>query len=280
VTITTLDGALAGMQMPVLWAKSSSPTMLGPPWWQSFWYLGGFPSSGAAPATTANGTPLTSSTSLVQGQLYRSNPGSSATGNYIGRFSGCSSVAGTLILADRLLQCGGITTGAAIAVTTTTAQTINTTTLPARDKTGTTNGVGVLGAVEISAATGAAAPVLTLGYTNSTGTASRSGTNLIPTINSTPTGGFYPIILQAGDVGMQSVQTITIGTSLVSGSVCVVLYRPLVALELPGAYIPNAIDALTAGFPQLFYGAVPFFIWVASATTGVYVSGSYVETQG
>lgn len=75
------------------------------------------------------------------------------------------------------MQCQGTTAAAAINVTTSSgvAQTVNTNALPARDNTGTTNGAGVLAAIEYTAACGAGTPTMTLGYTGrgANGTATR-----------------------------------------------------------------------------------------------------------
>ena len=91
---------------------------------------------------------------------------------------------------------------------------------------------------------------------------------------------FLSIGLQAGDIGVRSVQSLTLSASWVSGTMNLVAYRPIAALELVGAFVPNAIDALTSGFPRLFNGSVPFFIFIPSTTTTSNISGSVVWTQG
>lgn len=47
-----------------------------------------------------------------------------------------------------------------------------------------------------------------------------------------------------------------------------------------GAFIPNAIDDLTACFPKLPNGVVPFLIFIPNTTTTSNISGTYIETQG
>jgi hypothetical protein len=279
MSITTLDGALAGMQPLRPFAKAVTPTLTaGLP--QSLWYLAGNPGAGSAPgATTAGGTALSSSSALVNGQIPHTDP--SSGNSYLGRFSGVATQSGLLLLCDRLLHDGANSAGSAISMTSTSAQTINTTTLPARDINGATAGAGVLAGIEISTATGSSAPSsITLGYTNSGGTTGRSATNINAAISSAPIGSFFPIGLQAGDVGIQEVTSLTLGSTWTSGALAIVLYRVLAALELPGNFIPNAIDALTSGFPQLFNGVVPFLIFVPNTTTASLVSGTYTETQG
>ncbi len=58
------------------------------------------------------------------------------------------------------------------------------------------------------------------------------------------------------------------------------LYRLLASLELTANQVPNAIDALTSGFPRLYNDTVPFLVFIPSTTTASVLSGNYVVTQG
>jgi hypothetical protein len=277
MAIATLDGVLAGMKPPVPFCKVATPTLVaGRP--HSLWYLAGSPGAGLTPATTAGGVSLSSTSAVVNGQLYHQDP---VSGNsYLARFAAGATQPGCLMLCDRLMQVGGNSGGTAISVTTTTAQTINTGALPARDNTGTANGVGVQWGLEVITATGAGAATPSISYTNSTPTAGRTATVVDTYVATSAIGAFYRFGQQAGDVGMKSVETLTLSVSMTSGSIALVAYRVLACLELPGGFIPNAIDALTSGFPQEYNGVVPFLLFVPSTTTATNVSGTYVETQG
>lgn len=270
MAITTLDGAIAGMQTPRMIAKAVTGTMVaGRP--QSTWALAGSPGAGSFD-NTLNGVVLSSSSAMVNGQLPHVDPGS---GNaYLNRLTATATIAGTLLVLDRLWHNGGYT------ITSTAAQNSTTPTWLARDAAGTTNGDGVLLALEISAAAGAAAPTITISYTNQAGTAGRSATNAFPTANSPTAGAFFPIGLQAGDTGVRSVQSLTLSVSWVSGTMNLVAYRILAALPLVGAYTPNAIDALTGGLPRIYNGSVPWLVFVPSTTTTSNISGLYQETHG
>jgi hypothetical protein len=121
-----------------------------------------------------------------------------------------------------------------LVVTTTTAQTINSVALPARDNNGTTNGEGCLIGIYATAALGNAAVVSnsTISYTNSAGVAGRTATLIAVNPYNFPA---TPVIgtvvwfqLQAGDLGVQSIQTVTLNTTLTSGSASVFIARPLV----------------------------------------------------
>jgi hypothetical protein len=270
MAITTLDGALAGMQPARYFAKNVTGTMVaGRPW--SLWALAGNPGAGSFDNTLA-GVALSSTSAQVNGQIPFTNP---VSGNsYLARFQAGATISGTLLLCDRLWHNGGFT------ITTTTAQTVNSATFPARDLAGTTNGDGVLVGIEVSAACGAAAPAPTLTYTNQAGTGSRTASLSFPTANSPAAGSFFPFGLQAGDTGIRSIQSLTLGTSWVSGTINLVAYRVIAALELTGAFVPNAIDAVTSGFQRLHNGSVPFLIFIPSTTTTSNISGQMVVTQG
>lgn len=260
MSITTIDGALAGMQPPNWITKAITPTLVaGRP--QSLWGLGGNPGAGAF-NTTLNGVALTAP---VNGQVPFVNP---ASGNaYLSRLQGQASIAGLLLLCDRLWHNGGYT------ITSTSAQNTTHPGLPSRDADGAALGTGVLAGVEVSGATGAGTPTLTVGYTNQANASGRSATNIIATVASSAAGAFYPIGLQAGDLGMRSIQSLTLSATWTSGTINLVMYRVLAALELTAANTPNGLDAITGGFPRLFNGSVPFFIFIPSTTTASVISG-------
>ena len=270
MAITTVDGAVAGMRPTVFFAKAVTPTLVaGKP--QSLWGLGGSPGAGSFD-TTKNGVTLSSSSSLVAGQIYHSDP---ASGNaYLARFTAAATIPGTLLLCDRLWHNGGYT------ITSTSAQASTTPTWPSRDADGATSGAGVILGLEVSSATGSGTPTITISYTNSGGTSGRTGTNIWPTAASSAAGSFFPISLQAGDIGVKSVESLTLSASWTSGTINLVAYRVLAALELAGAYVPNAIDIISGGMPRLHNGVVPFLIFVPNTTTASYISGAYVETHG
>jgi hypothetical protein len=280
MAIATLDQALAGMQPTWPFAKATTPTLVaGRP--HSLWYLAGAPGAGQTPPTT-NGSGLLSSSSLyannIAGQLPHQDPASGVS--YLGRLTAMATQPGMLLLCDRLEHVGAIAGGGAISVTTTTAQTITSPTLPARDNNAATAGAGVMCGLEIITPTGAGAATPSIGYTNSAGAASKTASLIDTYVASSATGAFYRFGLQAGDIGISQINTLTLGVSMTSGTIALVLYRMLAAIELVGANIPNAIDALTGGFPFIPNGAVPFLIFIPNTTTASFICGTYTETQG
>lgn len=266
--ITTLDGAIAGMRPPEYIAKAATGTLVaGRP--HSLFYAAGVPGAAVAPTPGLNGAALTS----YAGQI----PVPAASGNtHMARLSGVSSAqGGVLLLCDRLWHNSGFT------ITQTTAHNFTSVAFPARDLNGTTDGTGVYLGVEVSAATGAGTPTITVGYTNSTNTGgARTATNSVPTVATSIAGTFYPIGLQAGDVGVRAVSSLTLSATWTSGTIHLVAYRVLASLELGAAGLPNAVDVLTSGMPRMYDGTVPFLIYVPQTTTTSQITGTMVCTQG
>lgn len=268
MAITTIDGVLAGMQYPRMFAKAVTNTIVaGRPF--SVWDRGGIPGAGSFD-TTLNGATLSGATN---GALPFTNPGSGNT--YLNRFIAVSSAAAsTITLADRLWHNGGFT------ITSTSAQSITSPTWPARDVDGSTNGNGVFLAMEISATTGAGTPTITVSYTNSDGTAGRSATNLDATAASSVAGSFYRIGLQAGDKGVRSVQSVTLSATWTSGTMNLVAYRPIVTVATGGADAPGTADALTGGFPPIYNDSVLWPYFSTGSTTAARIHGMAQWTQG
>lgn len=270
MALTTLDLVIAGMQPMRRIAKAVTATLVAGRD-ASLWSLGGNPGAGSFNGTL-NGVVLDSTSGMIAGQIPHVNPGS---GNaHLARLSASATQAGALMLCDRLWHNGGFT------ITSTGVQSITSPTWPARDVAGSTNGDGVLLAVEVSAATGAGTPTITVSYTNQAGIAGRTATNVRATVASSAIGAVYEIGLQAGDTGVRSVQSLTLSATWTSGTINLVAFRPLAVLELPVANTTNAIDAVTGGLPRLYDGVVPWLVFSPSTTTATNVSGSYVESHG
>lgn len=274
MAITTLDGVVAGMRQPVRVAKAVTATLVaGRP--ASLWSLGGTPGAGSFD-NTLNGVVLSSSSTVPNGAIRHYNP---ASGNaYLAFLEAIATQQGVLELRDRLWHNGGYT------ITSTAAQNSTTPTWPSRcptsgsDDTPATTGLGVQLALEISAAAGAAAPTITVSYTNEGGTSGKTGTNILATANSPAIGAVYDIGWAAGDQGVRSVQSLTLSASWVSGTMNLVAYRYLASLATgPGG---NALDWLTGGGARLYDGVVPWMVFIPSTTTATAIQGSYIETQG
>ena len=267
MAITTLDGALAGMKPPQTFAKAPTGTLVaGRP--VSLFYTAGMPGAAVAPTPGMAGAALTS----YAGQIPFSNPVTGLT--YLARLQAMATIGGVLVLADRLWHNSGI------SVTTTGAQTVNSAAWPARDINGSTDGAGVYIGLEVSSATGAGAATPSIVYTNSDNAGSKTGSMLVTYAASSAVGTFHPFTLAAGDVGVRSIQSVTLSVSMSSGTVHLVAYREIARLELSTAQGTNAIDLITGGFPRLFDNSVPFLFFVPNSTTSTAVSGQLIYSQG
>lgn len=266
--ITTLDGVISGMQPAQPFLKVGA-TMEAAGVLNSTFYYSGRPGAATAPSPGIGGAALTT----YAGQIPFSNPVSGNT--YLARFSVAAGTVGRAYLLDRLWHNSGV------VVTTTTAQTVTSATWPARDINGSTNGDGVNCAIEVSTATTNVSAVTntTLTYTNSAGTGSKTGT--ISSFPATAVAGtFVPFQLAAGDSGIRSIQSVTLGTSYGGGTIHLVCYRVIASVDVPIANVGSAVDAITGGFPRLYDNTVPFVVWLPSATTATTLTGEVVYTQG
>jgi hypothetical protein len=335
MAITTLDGALAGMQYPREFAKAVTGTMVAGRH-HSLFYLAGYPGAAAAPTPGLKGAALTS----YAGQIPFTNP--SSGNSYLARFQAQATIAGTLLLCDRLWHNSGFTitsnTAQVIGNTISSSSVANPTVItcsanvpfangdvvniqghtgstpeisgsytisnvsgatftipvnvtvggsggtvgiafPARDADANIDGEEVYLGVEVSGATGAGTPTLTANYTNSTGVGNKSGVNVVATVASSIAGTFHPIGLAAGDVGVQTVQSLTLSATWTSGTIHLVAYRVLARLDL-SAQIGNSLDMLQLGFPRLYDNTVPFLVFLPNTTTTSNISGHVIYSQG
>ena len=161
-----------------------------------------------------------------------------------------------------------------LTVTTTTAQNITQPTLPARDNNGSTNGLGIYAGVLVTTATtnGSAITNMTMSYTNSDGTAGRTAT--IASFPATAViGTFVPFQLQAGDKGIRSIQSVTLGTSLVTGAISIICFNPMASASVPLANSGSLAYSKRLDL-RLYDGHCLLPFWLASSTTAVTINGN------
>jgi hypothetical protein len=245
-----------------------------------YWYCSskdaGFPGAWAPGTPGVNGRVTDGTASSDYGCLPIPNPAVGA--NYLTAVELASSVNHTHDFFDVLWVNSGL------VVTTTTEQAITTPTLPARDVNGTTSGEGCMIAMLLTAAStlAAAGSNLTVRYTNSKGVANRTATlsaiagSQVP---ATPViGTIVWFNLQAGDTGVQSIQGITLGTSMLTGSISLMITRDIVTI---GTTIPNVSVPKNIASPgiRLYNGTCLLHNILTSATTATFISGSLVVTE-
>lgn len=181
-------------------------------------------------------------------------------------------MAGTQVGQFNLYDVLWVNTG--LTVTTTTAQSITQPTLPARDNNGSTNGLGIYAGILVTTATtnGSAITNMTMSYTNSDGTSGRTAT--IASFPATAViGTFVTFQLQAGDKGIGSIQSITLGTSLVTGAISIICFNPMTSVSIPLANsgslaYPKKLDL------RLYDGHCLIPFWLAASTTAVTINGN------
>jgi hypothetical protein len=193
---------------------------------------------------------------------------------YLSALSVTASLAGVVGLLDILWMNSGI------AIATTTAQSITPATAAARDNQGTSNGNGVIPALYVSSSTGNGAAITntTISYTSQDGTPGKTGT--MPSFPQTcQTGSLVFFNLAAGDTGCRSIQSITLGTTYASGTIHLVLVRPIVqgpVLLANTGYCTSTSDYKSVKiFPNSFL--TPWFIPTAATATNITGIANFVE---
>lgn len=148
--------------------------------------------------------------------------------------------AGGAILLDLLNVSGGL------SGIVTTAQTTN---LPTAALTRYTSGEGVMAGIVTYTSVGTTGTTITISYTNSAGTPSRTST-------ATSFGGtgfrepgiLIPIPLQAGDTGVQSIESVTVtATTGTAANFGVCMFKPLSMISLESATGAMPLDAVSTG---------------------------------
>jgi hypothetical protein len=261
-------GNYAGCSIPFM--KTSTATDVAGCWYSTS-KDAGYPGAWAPGTPGVNGRVTDGTTAADYGCIPIPNAATGA--NYLTALEMAASVNHTNDFFDVLWVNSGL------VVTTTTAQAITTPTLPARDVNGATNGEGCTIALLITAAStlAAAGANLTVSYTNSKGVAGRTATlsaiagSQVP---ATPVvGTIVWFQLAAGDTGVQSIQSITLGTSMLTGSISLMICRDICTI---GTQVVNVSTPKIIGAPgiKLFNGTCMLHNILCSATTATFFSGS------
>ena len=259
MAITSQDGllsALGGAQR-LYWNKASVASTAGRP--TSLWSAAGQPGVGSV--TLGQAAAGVVPTDADVGAMPFNNP---VSGNsYLGMAGGLSAANGLIVLHDVLWVWGS--GGSGWVVTTTTAQnTTSPAALTRPDALGNNTEVFL----EVLATMGAGAATPTIGYTNSAGTASRASSGMNPAYaTAAAIGSCFFFNLQAGDTGVRSIQSLTLNTSMSSGTARICIARRVA--EIPcSANIGFKYDAYSLALPQVYNDAclVPIFFPNATAT--------------
>lgn len=270
MAVTTQDGliaALGGAQKLIV-AKANVTAVAGRT--TSLWSGAGQPGVGSTTLgqAAAGAVPTDADT----GFLKFTNPG--AGNSYIGGIRGVNSGATGLVIVYDVLWVWG-SGGSGWVVTTTTGQN---TTAPAALTRPDANGTNTELLLECltTMGAGAATPVAT--YTNSAGTGSRT-TTAMGYAGTSIIGSIYNFPLQAGDDGVKSVQTLTLSTTMTSGTARVMIARRVAEFpcSVGAGFMWNALDL---GFPRVYDDAAMLVAFVPNSTASGPLSMSMSLAQG
>ncbi len=185
------------------------------------------------------------------------NPGSG--NSYLAGISGVSAASGVIVIWDNTWVWGS--GGSGWSVTTTTAQN---TTSPAALTRPDSTGVNTEAWFHVLATMGAGAATPVLSYTDesgnagsTTGTLGYSATSII--------GSMYQFPLAAGDYGVRSVQSLTLTTSMTSGTAAIRIMRRVATIPCV-ANVGFKFDAYDLGMPLISNDAA-LMVGVQSSST-------------
>jgi len=234
MTIATFDQWIASAKQVIPWSRTASRTTVANRWFAIHDLAGNPGSATLAVGNTANGAVPTDATAGFPGINFSSGLG------YLSAVDFGNTVACRMTLYDRLFQAGAYNFNDAITLT---AQPSFGGRVPS------SNYAGLQIWLEcVTAFTGNQSIAVT--YTNQAGTAARTtGTialGLAPTV-----GSMFLLPLQAGDTGVQKIESVT-STAASAGTFNIVVARPLWNGRVPGVNFGECHGPDRTGLPQLF----------------------------
>lgn len=256
MAISTLDGLVAALPGQQNNGFKTGGTISAAGQFYFAGVVGGQPAALATPAAlSANGT-LYDNTSV--GAWPFTNP--AAQGN-LARVMASAPAITTVLLYDLLWA-------ATWTATTTGAQAVTFPTVPSRDVNGAANGDGVELWYLPWATIGAAAGTITVTYTNKAGVAGRVTSALTP-VTAGVTGRAQQFTLQAGDIGVRSVQSVNSSATMTSGTPAIAMIRRLATIPLFTANKGEVLDWAQLGFPRVYAGTCLQAMALCTATTAL-----------
>lgn len=274
MAISSMDGLVAAMTaataQTLSWSKSSTAAEAAGTYSDLF-LVAGNPGAGTTPANASAGGTSYAGTGDF-GLVFTLPTGGALT--YAVSWSVSSTLLGSLFLYDRLWACSGLATGAGATTTVTGMSNI----------TRYNSGEGALiWYVCLSAPSAQTANMtMTVSYTNSDGVSGRTGTVVLSAGSPPPTANqCYPFSLQAGDRGVQSVQSVTntVG-SFTGGTHGLLVARNLMTAHCPVNSSGMLVDGLKLGLPQIDDNACLNFLCLNSTTATGYWTGTLTLVQG
>jgi hypothetical protein len=253
--ITTLDGYIASPKQLLSFTKTASLTTVAVNW-STIFHLAGNPGAGTLNVgNTANGLVPTDATTGFPGM----NAFSGANLGYLSRLQFGWSVAGRLLVYDRLFHAGAYAFNANVTLA---SQPSFSSRVP-----GGTNFGGLEIWIEIvTAMTGALA--CTVGYTDQSGnTGASTGAFSIP--SGAILGRMFKMPLAAGDWGVQQVNTV-LGATASAGTFNILVIRPLAMFRVPIVGSGDVYGLDKTGMPQIWAdSALQVAVCTDSTSSGI-----------
>jgi hypothetical protein len=253
MSITTINDLVAGLAVgQTSWTSKtmSVPKAVGN--FQSSWIAVGYPGAGNTPPVYTVGSGYTSDRTTA-GALPYTN---AVTQNWLAKWFMSSSIAGTLMLVDRLWSCSGMGFAASTYTVTTPGA------LPARI---TDNGIGCQLWVENYIAAGVSTGTLVANYVNPSAGA-ESGT--IPVVVNAPViGQMQPVPLAVGATGVKQLTSVVTNATWTSGTFGMTILKPIAAATVQVAGAGVVLDWASLGIPQIPPDACLMWIWQGAAAT-------------
>lgn len=271
MAISNLDALISALSTgQIVTYFKSSVNCEGAGLYHSLWRVPGQPGSGSIPTTSSLGGQVYDTDSL--GALKYSNISNPSNSHYLARFSGMSTIAGMLILYDRLWSCSGLNLGS-----TTPHAVSPLPTLPNRpDATG--EGVELWFEIYTTGSTGFTAPVFySASYVNSQNVSGRFATFAIPAGGTTvpAIGQMYKLELDSGDTGVRTVSGLTGSLNSATNantSGGFVLLRRICEIPLAINNSGLVLDAFQTGLPFIHSGSCLSLAILASTT----ITGNWI----
>ena len=269
MAITTIAQLNSGLVTPYRYIKQQTVTpVIGT--WYSLWTYGGMPGGGAAPTGNTKGQYYTN-TSPQTGQVWI--PGAVAGDTlYLATLTAQANFPGTLILADRIwadsLKVRPDSSGNASQTQIYTGSFYRSSGLAGGDSSGR----GILLAMECYTTMGATAVTPKATVINDQGQGDTwTCWSTVPT--TAVAGTFVPMYSTKHCYGVRSVSVFHGMTTHTSGTWGLTAFRILGRIGCSFGGLEGSMDAISAGFPEVFANTVPFLIWVAGSTSATTIQG-------
>lgn len=247
----SIDNYVASSKQRIQWCKTAARTTIAAQWFSLF-ELAGEPGAGtlAGSSTAAGVVPTDATTGCPVINAF----GGSATGR-LTKVEFGNSVACRIAIFDMLFKAGAYAFNAATSLA---SQPSYSSRIPGADYKGTEIWVET-----VTAATGNQTWAVT--YTNDAGTTARTtgavGVGSAPTL-----GRCWQLPLQAGDCGVQKIESVTGGTGS-AGTANILVMRPLWTGRVRIANDGDIHDLLRTGMPQVYTDSALVVLAAADSTS-------------